>query len=51
VPIVPVLTPSKLVATLRALPARLDEVGVMLAEHACHSSTPQLDGSNSGDHQ
>jgi len=34
-PIVPVPTPSRLVATLRALPAHLDQVGVMLlAEHA-----------------
>jgi hypothetical protein len=34
-PIVPVLTPSRLVATLRTLPAHLDQVGVMLlAEHA-----------------
>jgi hypothetical protein len=34
-PIVPVLTPGRLVATLRGLPAHLDQVGVMLlAEHA-----------------
>jgi Nuclease-related domain len=34
-PIVPVLTPGRLVATLRTLPAHLDQVGVMLlAEHA-----------------
>jgi Nuclease-related domain len=34
-PIVPVLTPARLVAELRGLPAHLDQVGVMLlAEHA-----------------
>jgi hypothetical protein len=34
-PIVPVLTPARLVAELRTLPAHLDQVGVMLlAEHA-----------------
>jgi hypothetical protein len=40
-PIVPVLTPSRLVATLRTLPAHLDQVGVMLlAEHARHQLHP-----------
>jgi Nuclease-related domain len=35
VPIVPVLTPRRLVATLRTLPHHMDKVGVMLlAEHA-----------------
>lgn len=49
VPIVPVLTPSRLVATLRALPAHLDKVGVMLrAEHLATSSTPAACGSYSG---
>ncbi len=38
---VPVLTPGRLVATLRALPAHMDEVGVMLlAEHARHQLHP-----------
>jgi hypothetical protein len=31
---VPVVTPSRLVATLRALPAHLDKVGVMLLARA-----------------
>jgi hypothetical protein len=40
-PIVPVLTPSRLVATLRTLPAHLDQVGVMLlAEHTRHQLHP-----------
>jgi hypothetical protein len=38
---IPVLTPGRLVATLRALPAHLDRVGVMLlAEHARHQLRP-----------
>jgi hypothetical protein len=38
---VPVLTPAKLLALLRALPAHLGEVGVMLlAEHARHQLHP-----------
>jgi hypothetical protein len=38
---IPVLTASRLVATLRALPPHLDEVGVMLlAEHARHQLHP-----------
>ena len=38
---VPVLTPGKLVATLRALPPHLDDVGVMLlTEHARHRLRP-----------
>jgi hypothetical protein len=38
---IPVLTPGRLVATLRALPAHMDEVGVMLlAEHARHQLHP-----------
>jgi hypothetical protein len=38
---VPVLSPGRLVATLRALPTHLDEVGVMLlAEHARHQLHP-----------
>src|SRR6266511_1587404 len=41
VPIVPVLTASRLVATLRTLPAHLDQVGVMLlAEHVRHQLHP-----------
>jgi Nuclease-related domain len=40
-PIVPVLTPGRLVATLRTLPAHLDQVGVMLlAEHARNQLHP-----------
>jgi Nuclease-related domain len=40
-PIVPVLTPARLVAELRGLPAHLDQVGVMLlAEHARHQLHP-----------
>jgi hypothetical protein len=35
IPVVPVLIPGRLVATLRALPHHMDQVGVMLlAEHA-----------------
>jgi hypothetical protein len=38
---IPVLTPRRLVATLRALPPHIDEVGVMLlAEHARHQLHP-----------
>ncbi|HEY5987326.1 MAG TPA: hypothetical protein VIV12_13270, partial [Streptosporangiaceae bacterium] len=38
---IPVLTPGRLVATVRALPAHLDQVGVMLlAEHARHQLHP-----------
>jgi len=38
---VPVLTPGRLVATLRALPAHMNDVGVMLlAEHARHQLHP-----------
>jgi hypothetical protein len=38
---VPVLTPGRLVATLRALPPHMDDVGVMLlAEHARHQLHP-----------
>jgi Nuclease-related domain len=38
---VPVLTPSRLVATLRALPAHMDQTGVMLlAEEARHQLRP-----------
>jgi len=38
---IPVLTPGRLVATLRALPPHIDEVGVMLlAEHARHQLHP-----------
>jgi hypothetical protein len=38
---VPVLTPDRLVATLRVLPAHLDQLGVMLlAEHARHQLHP-----------
>jgi hypothetical protein len=38
---VPVLTPSKLVALLRSLPAHVDDIGVMLlAEHARHQLHP-----------
>jgi Nuclease-related domain len=41
VPIVPVLTPGRLVAALQALPAHMDLVGVMLlAEHARHQLHP-----------
>ncbi|SRR6266511_1492401 len=40
-PIVPVLTPARLMATLRTLPAHLDQVGVMLlAEHIRHQLHP-----------
>ena len=40
---VPVLTPAKLVALLRSLPAHMDEVGVMLlAEHARHQLHPAV---------
>jgi Nuclease-related domain len=38
---VPVLTPARLLALLRSLPAHLDQVGVMLlAEHARHQLHP-----------
>ena len=38
---IPVLTPGRLVATLRALPPHMDDVGVMLlAEHARHQFHP-----------
>jgi hypothetical protein len=38
---VPVLTPTKLLALLRSLPAHMDDVGVMLlAEHARHQLHP-----------
>jgi hypothetical protein len=38
---VPVLTPGRLLALLRSLPAHMDEVGVMLlAEHARHQLDP-----------
>jgi hypothetical protein len=38
---VPVLTPAKLLALLRSLPAHMDDVGVMLlAEHARHQLHP-----------
>jgi hypothetical protein len=38
---IPVLTPSKLLATLRALPPHMDDVGVMLlAEYARHQLHP-----------
>jgi hypothetical protein len=38
---VPVLAPGRLVATLRALPAHMDQVGVLLlAEHARHQVHP-----------
>jgi ATPase family associated with various cellular activities (AAA) len=42
-PIVPVLTPSRLVATLCSLPAHLDPVGVMLlAEHVRRQLHPAV---------
>jgi hypothetical protein len=38
---VPVLTPAKLLALLRSLPAHMDDVGVLLlAEHARHQLHP-----------
>jgi hypothetical protein len=38
---IPVLTPCRRVATLRALPPHLDQTGVMLlAEHARHQLHP-----------
>jgi hypothetical protein len=38
---VPVLTPTRLLALLRSLPAHMDQVGVMLlAEHARHQLHP-----------
>jgi hypothetical protein len=38
---VPVLTPARLLALVRSLPAHMDEVGVMLlAEHARHQVRP-----------
>jgi Nuclease-related domain len=40
---VPVLTPARLLAVLRSLPAHMDEVGVMLlAEHARHQLHPAI---------
>jgi hypothetical protein len=38
---VPVLTPAKLLALLRSLPAHMDQIGVMLlAEHTRHQLHP-----------